>query len=161
MTKLTPKQRSDLLDYEREIEEQKRAEAEAEASEGLAFFQKRFRHQKNRVWTPSDAACVGAPEADGADAADGVPPRLTGGDRKTEALIAPYQIDWSQFQNVEYFSHWLTDTKGRILEVPLRKGKRLYTKQRQRHTCRCLCPHDYGRLRPRHRHQVHLHLERQ
>ena len=51
------------------------------------------------------------------------PPRLTGGDRKTEALIAPYQIDWSQFQNVEYFSHWLTDTKGRILEVPLRKGK--------------------------------------
>lgn len=52
-----------------------------------------------------------------------VPPRLTGGDRKTEALIAPYEIDWSQFQNIEYFSHWLTDTKGRILEVPLRKGK--------------------------------------
>lgn len=51
------------------------------------------------------------------------PPRLTGGDRKTEALIAPYEIDWSQFQNVEYYSHWLTDTKGRILEVPLRKGK--------------------------------------
>ena len=43
MTKLTRKQRLDLLDYEREIEEQKRAEAEAEASEGLAFLQKRFR----------------------------------------------------------------------------------------------------------------------
>ena len=42
MTKLTRKQRLDLLDYEREIEEQKRAEAEAEASEGLAFLQKRF-----------------------------------------------------------------------------------------------------------------------
>lgn len=25
--------------------------------------------------------------------------------------------------NIPYFSHWLTDTKGRILEVPLRKGK--------------------------------------
>lgn len=73
MTKLTPKQRSDLLDHEREIEEQKRAEAEAEASEDLAFFQKRFRHQKDRVWIPSDAACVGAPQADGADAADGAP----------------------------------------------------------------------------------------
>ena len=79
MTKLTRKQRLDLLDYEREIEEQKRAEAEAEAFEGLAFLQKRFRHQKDRVWIPSDAACVGAPEADGADAADGAPPRLTGG----------------------------------------------------------------------------------
>ena len=74
MTKLTRKQRLDLLDYEREIEEQKRAEAEAEASEGLAFLQKRFRHQKNRVWTPSAAACVGTPQADGADAADGAPP---------------------------------------------------------------------------------------
>lgn len=123
MTKLTRNQSLDLLDYEREIEEQKRAEAEAEASEGLAFLQKRFRHQKSRVWMPSDAACDSPPRAGGADAADGAPPRLTGGDRKTEALIAPYQIDWSQFQNVEYFSHWLTDTKGRILEVPLRKGK--------------------------------------
>ena len=123
MTKLTRKQRLDLLDYEREIEDQKRAEAEAEASEGLSFLQKRFRHQKDRVWIPSDAACDSPPRAGGADAADGAPPRLTGGDRKTEALIAPYQIDWSQFQNVEYFSHWLTDTKGRILEVPLRKGK--------------------------------------
>jgi len=55
MTKLTRKQRLDLLDYEREIEEQKRAEAEAEAFEGLAFLQKRFRHQKDRVWMPSDA----------------------------------------------------------------------------------------------------------
>ena len=123
MTKFTRKQRLDLLDYEREIEEQKRAETEAGASEDLAFLQKRFRHQKDRVWMPSDAACDSPPRAGGADAADGAPPRLTGGDRKTEALIAPYQIDWSQFQNVEYFSHWLTDTKGRILEVPLRKGK--------------------------------------
>ena len=123
MTKLTGKQRLDLLDYEREIEEQKRAEEEAEASEGLAFLQKRFRHQKDRVWMSSDAACDSPPRAGGADAADGAPPRLTGGDRKTEALIAPYEIDWSQFQSVEYFSHWLTDTKGRILEVPLRKGK--------------------------------------
>ena len=79
MTKLTRKQRLDLLDYEREIEEQKRAEAEAEASEGLAFLQKRFRHQKDRVWAPSAAACVGTPQADGSDAADGAPPRLTGG----------------------------------------------------------------------------------
>ena len=46
MTKLTRNQRLDLLDYEREIEEQKRAEAEA--SQGLAFLQKRFRHQKDR-----------------------------------------------------------------------------------------------------------------
>ena len=121
MTKLTRNQRLDLLDYEREIEEQKRAEAEA--SQGLAFLQKRFRHQKDRVWTPSAAACDSPPRAGGADAVDGAPPRLTGGDRKTEALIAPYEIDWSQFQNIEYFSHWLTDTKGRILEVPLRKGK--------------------------------------
>lgn len=60
MTQLTRKQRLDLLDYEREIEEQKRAEAEA--SEGLAFLQKRFRHQKDRVWMPSDAACVGTPQ---------------------------------------------------------------------------------------------------
>ena len=52
-----------------------------------------------------------------------MPPSSNRGDRKTEALIAPYEIDWSQFQNVEYYSHWLTDTKGRILEVPLRKGK--------------------------------------
>ena len=74
MTKLTRKQRLDLLDYEREIEEQKRAEAEAEASEGLAFLQKRFRHQKDRVWTPSDATCDSPPRAGGADAADGVPP---------------------------------------------------------------------------------------
>ena len=71
MTQLTRKQRLDLLDYECEIEEQKRAEAEA--SEGLAFLQKRFRHQKDRVWMPSDAACVGTPQADGADAADGAP----------------------------------------------------------------------------------------
>ena len=61
MTKLTRKQRLDLLDYEREIEDQQRAEAEAEASEGLAFLQKRFRHQKDRVWTPSDAACDSPP----------------------------------------------------------------------------------------------------
>ena len=74
MTKLTHKQRLDLLDYEREIEEQKRAEAEAEASEGLAFLQKRFRHQKDRVWIPSDAACDSPPRAGGADAADGAPP---------------------------------------------------------------------------------------
>lgn len=80
MTKLTRKQRLDLLDYEREIEEQKRAEAEAEASEGLAFLQKRFRHQKDRVWTPSDrvwtpsdAACDSPTLEGGADAADGAP----------------------------------------------------------------------------------------
>jgi len=54
MTQLTRKQRLDLLDYEREIEEQKRAEAEA--SEGLAFLQKRFRHQKDRVWMGAGAA---------------------------------------------------------------------------------------------------------
>ena len=71
MTKLTRKQRLDLLDYEHEIEEQRRAEAEA--SEGLAFLQKRFRHQKNRVWMPSDAACDSPPRAGGADAADGAP----------------------------------------------------------------------------------------
>ena len=71
MTKLTRKQRLDLLDYEREIEEQKRAEAEAEAFEGLAFLQKRFRHQKDRVWMPSDAACDSPPRAGGADAACG------------------------------------------------------------------------------------------
>ena len=74
MTKITRKQRLDLLDYEREIEEQKRAEAEAEAFEGLAFLQKRFRHQKDRVWIPSDAACDCPPRAGGADAADGAPP---------------------------------------------------------------------------------------
>ena len=74
MTKLTRKQRLDLLDYEREIEEQKRAEAEAEASEGLAFLQKRFRHQKDRVWTPSAAACDSPTSEGGADAADGAPP---------------------------------------------------------------------------------------
>lgn len=71
MTKLTRKQRLDLLDYEREIEEQRRAEAEA--SEGLAFLQKCFRHQKDRVWMPSDAACDSPPRAGGADAADGAP----------------------------------------------------------------------------------------
>ena len=71
MTKLTRNQRLDLLDYEREIEEQKRAEAEA--SQGLAFLQKRFRYQKDRVWMPSDAACDSPPRAGGADAADGAP----------------------------------------------------------------------------------------
>ena len=84
MTKLTRNQRLDLLDYEREIEEQKRAEAEAEASEGLAFLQKRFRHQKDRVWMPSDAACVGAPRAGGADAADGAPSSNRGGIGKSK-----------------------------------------------------------------------------
>ena len=79
MTKFTRKQRLDLLDYEREIEEQKRAEAEAEASQGLAFLQKRFRHQKDRVWTPSDAACDSPPRAGGADAADGAPSSNRGG----------------------------------------------------------------------------------
>ena len=77
MTKLTRNQRLDLLDYEREIEEQKRAEAEA--SQGLAFLQKRFRHQKDRVWTPSDAACDSPPRAGGADAADGAPSSNRGG----------------------------------------------------------------------------------
>lgn len=81
MTKLTDKQRLDLLDHEREIEEQKRAEAEAEASEGLAFLQKRFRHQKDRVWTPSDRVCTPSDAAcdsptleGGADAATVPPP---------------------------------------------------------------------------------------
>ena len=77
MTKLTRNQRLDLLDYEREIEEQKRAEAEA--SQGLAFLQKRFRHQKDRVWIPSDAACDSPPRAGGADAADGAPSSNRGG----------------------------------------------------------------------------------
>ena len=79
MTKFTRKQRLDLLDYEREIEEQKRAEAEAEASEGLAFLQKRFRHQKDRVWAPSAAS---APPARGGlshAAADGAPSSNRGG----------------------------------------------------------------------------------
>ena len=78
MTKLTRKQRLDLLDYEREIKEQKRAEAEAEASEGLAFLQKRFRHP-SAASAPSAAACDSPTSEGGADAADGAPPRLTGG----------------------------------------------------------------------------------
>lgn len=33
-------------------------------------------------------------------------------------------IDWDAFNDTEYFSHFVTDAKGNVIEVPLRKGNK-------------------------------------
>lgn len=64
------------------------------------------------------AAVGGSADHGAADSAEGRPPRLTGGEQqKTNPMGG------EQNQNpIEYFSHFLTDGKGRLIEVPQRRG---------------------------------------
>ena len=66
-----------------------------------------------------DAAAVGGFAGHGAaDSAEGRPPRLTGGEQQK-----PNSMGGEQHQNpIEYFSHFLTDGRGGLIEVPQRRG---------------------------------------
>ena len=56
----------------------------------------------------------------GADAdAEGRPPRLTGGEQTKSPNVAGAE----QASQIDYFSHFVTDGKGRLIEVPQRRGK--------------------------------------
>lgn len=72
---------------------------------------------------PAGAADSRVAAADAAAAAD-TPPRLTGGDQETQRPLTGERIDWQKFQDTEYFSTFVTDTKGRLIEVPLRRGRK-------------------------------------
>ncbi|EGY51321.1 replication initiation factor domain-containing protein [Neisseria shayeganii] len=71
---------------------------------------------------PDDAADSRLAAADAAAAAD-APPRLTGGEQETQKPSAGEQIDWANIQTTEYFQTYVTDAKGNLLEIPLRKGR--------------------------------------
>lgn len=73
--------------------------------------------QKEAVALASDAVRACAHVADAY--AQGRPPRLTGG----EQAKSPNVTCAEQASQIEYFSHFITDGKGRLIEVPQRKGK--------------------------------------
>lgn len=52
-----------------------------------------------------------------AEPAEGPPPRLTGGDQQKPN---PMSVEQNQ---TEHYTHFLSDGKGRLIEVPLRRGK--------------------------------------
>ncbi|NMS75407.1 replication initiation factor family protein, partial [Klebsiella pneumoniae] len=63
--------------------------------------------------------------ADGGAAATavGCPPRLIGGEQnKTPNPKGAEKTENQEFQ-FEYFSHFVSDGKGRFIEIPLRRGR--------------------------------------
>ena len=71
------------------------------------------------------AADMADAPADGGAAAtaEGCPPRLIGGDQnKTPNPKGAEKTENQEFQ-FEYFSHFVSDGKGRFIEIPLRRGR--------------------------------------
>ena len=62
--------------------------------------------------------------ADGkaATTAEGCPPRLIGGEQKNPNPQGAEQIVNPEIE-FEYFSQYVTDGKGRLIEIPLRRGR--------------------------------------
>lgn len=70
------------------------------------------------------AAADSRPAAAAAAAGDNRPPRLTGGEQKTQRPLAGEQeIDWAAYQESEYFKTFVTNQRGKLIEIPLRKGR--------------------------------------
>nr|BAD99154.1 hypothetical protein [Eikenella corrodens] len=70
------------------------------------------------------AAADGRPAAAAGAAGDNRPPRLTGGEQKTQIPLAGEQkIDWAAYQESEYFKTFVTNQRGKLIEIPLRKGR--------------------------------------
>lgn len=68
-----------------------------------------------------DGALAGAFRARGAAAtAEGCPPRLIGGEQNKTPN--PQGAEKTEFE-FEYFSHFVSDGKGRLIEIPLRRGR--------------------------------------
>ncbi|HEZ7404312.1 TPA: replication initiation factor family protein, partial [Neisseria meningitidis] len=71
-------------------------------------------------------ACVGAPCAPQTATPLNAPPRLIGGEQKNPNLQGgeqPIEILESHQVEFEYFSQYVTDGKGRLIEIPLRRGR--------------------------------------
>ena len=70
------------------------------------------------------ADMVDAPaDAKAAPTAEGCPPRLIGGEQnKTPNPKGAEKSDNQDFE-FEYFSHFVSDGKGKFIEIPLRRGR--------------------------------------
>ena len=83
-----------------------------------------IRHAEEAAKMKPAAAADGRPAAAAGAAGDNRPPRLTGGEQKTQRPLAGEQkIDWAAYQESEYFKTFVTNQRGKLIEIPLRKGR--------------------------------------
>ena len=68
-------------------------------------------------------ACVGAPCAPQTATPLNAPPRLIGGEQKNPNPKSGEQTEKTDQVEFEYFSQYVTDGKGRLIEIPLRRGR--------------------------------------
>ena len=68
-------------------------------------------------------ACGGAPCAPQTATPLNAPPRLIGGEQKKPNPQSGEQTEKTDQVEFEYFSQYVTDGKGRLIEIPLRRGR--------------------------------------
>ena len=76
-----------------------------------------IRHAEEAAKVKPAAAADSRPAAAAGAAGDNRPPRLTGGEQKTQRPLAGEQkIDWAAYQESEYFKTFVTNQRGKLIE---------------------------------------------